>query len=57
MWVVWLGMDLQMDTKKDMCLKKVRLWAQNLLTILGSTWLGGPLWSFKEDEIIHFDDE
>ena len=32
----WLGVALQMDTKKDKCLKEIGLCAQDMITILGS---------------------
>lgn len=33
---VWLGVDLRTDAKRDTCLKVIRLYAYNLLTIPGS---------------------
>ena len=33
---MWLGVDLWMDTKKEMYLKDIGLWAQTMLVILGS---------------------
>ena len=42
---LWLGMDLNTDTKKDMSLEEIALCAQNMLTILGSilNMIGGPI--------------
>ena len=42
-----------------MCSKGIGLRAQNLLTILGSkvNMIGGPTWSFDEDENLHSDNE
>ena len=33
---MWLGVNVRMDTKKDMCSKEIGLRAQDMLTIPGS---------------------
>ena len=56
-YVIWCG--CKDGYHKDMCLKRVRLHAQNMITILGSivNIIGRHIWPFNEHKNLHFDNE
>jgi hypothetical protein len=57
---MWLGVDLSTGSKRHVCSNEIGLWAENMLTILGSiviNMIGVSIRAIDELKNLHFANE